>query len=302
MIGGANSLTEREKEVLRLLAAGHDAKSAAAQLDLSVHTINERLRAARRKLGVSSSRAAARVLAEVEVAGPQKLVDKDFGEDPLPAVVNDDPLTARRPMTFRGGLFGGLLLIVALAFLVALNSRAPDVAVDVGEEPSSLAEASSTYPPPAAQPMGTVVTAPAQSNAPAPSPASGAPGRREAPRDAAVYALTWLELVDRGDWSQSWRTASSTFQERMTEDAWTARAAQLDRPSGALVRVQQYAVRSASADSDVGDSVLIQYQASSDTGARVLETVALVPEGDGWKVSAYFTYGSPLAPAAKPSR
>src|SRR5262245_57702439 len=57
-------LTDREKETLRLLLAGHDAKSAARFLGLSVHTVNERLRDARSKLGVSSSREAARRLAE----------------------------------------------------------------------------------------------------------------------------------------------------------------------------------------------------------------------------------------------
>ena len=50
-------LTEKEKAALRLIVEGHDAKSMARALDLSVHTINDRLRAARRKLGVTSSRA-----------------------------------------------------------------------------------------------------------------------------------------------------------------------------------------------------------------------------------------------------
>ncbi|GAA0731919.1 MULTISPECIES: helix-turn-helix domain-containing protein [Sphingomonas] len=58
-----NALTEREKTTLRLLLAGHDAKSIARELELSVHTVNERLRDARRKLGVASSREAARRLA-----------------------------------------------------------------------------------------------------------------------------------------------------------------------------------------------------------------------------------------------
>ena len=44
-------LTEKEKEALRLLLAGHDAKSSARELDISVHTLNDRLRSARRKLG-----------------------------------------------------------------------------------------------------------------------------------------------------------------------------------------------------------------------------------------------------------
>jgi len=54
-----STLTDREKETLRLLLSGHDAKSIARELGLSVHTVNERLRDARRRLHVSSSREAA---------------------------------------------------------------------------------------------------------------------------------------------------------------------------------------------------------------------------------------------------
>ena len=59
-------LTEKEKQTLRLIVLGHDAKSMATALDLSVHTINERLRSARRKLETTSSREAARTLFESE--------------------------------------------------------------------------------------------------------------------------------------------------------------------------------------------------------------------------------------------
>ena len=45
---GLWALTENEKQTLRLMVRGHDAKSIARSLDLSVHTINERLRDARR--------------------------------------------------------------------------------------------------------------------------------------------------------------------------------------------------------------------------------------------------------------
>lgn len=75
---GRESLTEREIETLRLLLVGHDAKSVARTLGLSVHTVNDRLRDARRKLGVSSSREAARLLAKAEELGPQLLGNKKF--------------------------------------------------------------------------------------------------------------------------------------------------------------------------------------------------------------------------------
>lgn len=67
-----DTLTEKEKQTLRLILRGHDAKSSAQELGLSVHTVNERLRDARRKLGVTSSREAARRLLAEEGGEPPK--------------------------------------------------------------------------------------------------------------------------------------------------------------------------------------------------------------------------------------
>ena len=73
MMEGYQALTGKEKEALRLLLNGHDAKSMASHLGLSVHTVNERLRDARRKLSVSSSKAAARIVRDAETATPQSV-------------------------------------------------------------------------------------------------------------------------------------------------------------------------------------------------------------------------------------
>ena len=56
------TLSEKEVEVLRLLAAGHTVKSIAVGLGRSETSINERLRDARRKTGIGSSRELARLL------------------------------------------------------------------------------------------------------------------------------------------------------------------------------------------------------------------------------------------------
>lgn len=70
-----NALTEKEKQALRLILRGHDAKSAARELAVSVHTVSERLRDARRKLGVTSSREAARrLLADETPESPPKFL------------------------------------------------------------------------------------------------------------------------------------------------------------------------------------------------------------------------------------
>lgn len=66
-LGLSAYLNERELEILRLLAAGHTVKTIAARLGRSETSINERLRAARRKTGLGSSRELARLLDAQEI-------------------------------------------------------------------------------------------------------------------------------------------------------------------------------------------------------------------------------------------
>lgn len=106
------TLTDREKAVLRLLAKGFDAKSAARELGLSVHTVNERLRSTRQKLRVTSSREAARLLLERE--DNKSLVYKEFGVG-RGAEPSDNGATSKRAYA----PFAGGLIVMSLIFLTA---------------------------------------------------------------------------------------------------------------------------------------------------------------------------------------
>ncbi len=88
-------LSEKEKVVLRLLLRGYDAKTAAYELDITPNSLNERLRAVRKKLKVTSSREAARIFAESEKNGPKNFGYKEFGiaekpESPPVHVLSDE--------------------------------------------------------------------------------------------------------------------------------------------------------------------------------------------------------------------
>lgn len=102
-------LTDKEREILRLLAAGHTVKSIAAQLARSEASVNERLREARRKSGVGSSRELARLLA-------QKNRDEKFD---LTAVAAPAEEADQPPHTGRKGSKGRLMTIIALPVAVA---------------------------------------------------------------------------------------------------------------------------------------------------------------------------------------
>ncbi len=74
-----DNLREQEKAVLRLLLRGFDVKASARELNVSPNVVNERLRDVRRKLGVTSSREAARLLAEREKPRDNFFVDRKIG-------------------------------------------------------------------------------------------------------------------------------------------------------------------------------------------------------------------------------
>ena len=126
MAEGYQALTAKEKEALRLLLGGHDAKSMANHLGLSVHTVNERLRDARRKLSVSSSKAAARLLHQAE--GPQKLGDM-FSGDAAPAAIVQTfapgPAHWPRRAAWTIGGFAMIAFFIAALTIAAPHATAP---------------------------------------------------------------------------------------------------------------------------------------------------------------------------------
>ncbi|MBX9885556.1 MAG: helix-turn-helix transcriptional regulator, partial [Novosphingobium sp.] len=129
MASGYQALTEKEKETLRLLLGGHDAKSIARHLGLSVHTIHERLRDARRKMCVSSSREAARLLHQIEGRAPEFRGDKAIGDANPSATAHPVPQTARSVGNRRraGWTAGGLAMTISLALLALITQSGTHV-------------------------------------------------------------------------------------------------------------------------------------------------------------------------------
>ena len=120
-------LSPAERTVLRLLAQGHTAKSIAAELGISVNAVNERLRVARRKTGLGSSRELARLVRSAEpLPSPPEIWDKDLGVATSPPA-GTTPLRPLGQVPAAGGLKGVLAMMVmasglgALAVLLALG-------------------------------------------------------------------------------------------------------------------------------------------------------------------------------------
>lgn len=194
MTSGFQALTEKEKQTLRLLVDGHDAKSMARHLGLSVHTINERLRDARRKLSASSSREAARQLREIEARYPEISGDKALGEATAPSGMEQLalPADARRMVRPSGWVAGAIIMSFSLA-LLAFAAMSGDA--DTPPKPPATAQAESA---------------------------------------AVAAARDWLALVEKGDWNGSWAATGASFKALNTVETWTRVAQQVQLPLGAV--------------------------------------------------------------------
>jgi DNA-binding CsgD family transcriptional regulator len=113
-------LSKAERTVLRLLAQGHTVKSIASALGSTQTAINERLRQARRKTGVGSSREAARLLVahenrhekiEMEVSAGRQSYEPSAGR--------------RRTRLYWIGLFAMIICLVTVLGVSAYFADTP---------------------------------------------------------------------------------------------------------------------------------------------------------------------------------
>lgn len=115
-------LTENEKECLRRRLRPQTAKEMAIDLGISPHAVEKRLKMARTKLGLSSSLAAARLLAESE--GYQTLVPHSLDLSNKAAGVKGEA-TAATPIGVEARLIHKGSIMLAALFLIALVQDVP---------------------------------------------------------------------------------------------------------------------------------------------------------------------------------
>lgn len=245
MTTGIQTLTEKEKETLRLLVSGYDAKSMASHLGLSVHTINERLREARRKMAVSSSREAARQLRAIERPDPEKPGARPFG-DAMPPASDEFAAPAQASGLSRrsGWIVGGILMSASLA-LIALSSFAGNAGVSA-VQPSA--------PPPAAA----------------------------AESDPVRAAREWLALVDKGDWTASWNATGQSFKALNTVDVWAKLSEEVRPPLGAVR--SRVLISEQDVPAPPYGYQMVKFRTDYANRSGAIETLSLSREGEQWRV------------------
>jgi hypothetical protein len=108
---------------------------------------------------------------------------------------------------------------------------------------------------------------------------------------AQAAALTWLRLLDAGDYAQSWATASEYFRNAIPRSDWVTKASRRRDPLGSVKSRQLLSARYERSLPGVpdGEYVVIQFATSFEKKATATETVTPMKDGDGqWRVSGYY--------------
>lgn len=246
MTARIDALTEKEKETLRLILRGHDAKSSARELGISVHTVNERLREARRKLGVTSSREAARRLLAEEGETPERAGDKDLGGAPgaVPAADGTPPAGWRRARPGLAVLSIGVL-VMSLIFAALLLPASP-VSVTI---------------------HGPVTTTAAESET----------------AGAARAAEAFLVMIDESRWADSYAATGAQFRKVNTLERWSEVSAEVRPPLGKVLT--RDLVANESVPAPPSGYQLVKFRSTYANGAQQTEVLTLVREEGVWKVT-----------------
>lgn len=247
-------LTQKEKDTLRLMLRGHDAKSMASHLDLSVHTIHERLRAARRKLGVTSSREAARLLAESEPEHANKFAYDPLGdvpasypaEHPVQAELHlaQDRARRSRSLIWIGAFLAMSILVTVLTITLFATQSDPSVS----STPTFEAHAAADW-------------------------------------EKEEAARSWLKLVDASNWQSSYEAAGRAFQQPNTVETWRTASMRIRAPMGAVISRNLVGVQSVNAPPNGFE--VIRFKTAFDNQSIAVETVTLEREDGSWKVVGY---------------
>jgi DNA-binding CsgD family transcriptional regulator len=254
MATGIDALTDKEKQTLRLLLGGHDAKSSARALGLSVHTVNERLREARRKLGTTSSREAARLLLAQEGGTPESLGDKAFGDAPGGGQAPEVASAAQQRRAGRG-------LALTLAGVTAM----------------SLILAALFLP-------ASFVSAPLSVLAPAPAVTTAATLAAEDEAAGAVRAAeAFLALLDESRWAESYAATGAEFRRVNTLQVWSDVSERARPPLGKMLT--RDLVGNEWVPAPPSGYRLIKFRSTYANGTSQTESLSLAREDGAWKVA-----------------
>jgi hypothetical protein len=110
-------------------------------------------------------------------------------------------------------------------------------------------------------------------------------------RSAVASAESWLGLVDKGEYAESWKEAATYFRNNVSEQKWDQAMQGMRKPLGKLAsrKVKTAVYKTSLPGAPDGEYVMMQFDSSFANKNSAVETVTDVLGRDGkWRAVGYF--------------
>jgi len=103
-------------------------------------------------------------------------------------------------------------------------------------------------------------------------------------------AIKWLEVVDSGEYVESWNKAAPYFQTQVSSDQWEQALKKVRKPLGRAIAREVTTSSSHTSLPGVpdGDYVVVVLSTSFEQKSFATETVTVSKVGDHWRAVGYF--------------
>jgi hypothetical protein len=108
---------------------------------------------------------------------------------------------------------------------------------------------------------------------------------------AVTSAETWLGLIDKGEYAESWKETASYFRDNVSEQKWDQAMQGTRKPLGKMIsrKLKTSAYKTSLPGAPDGEYVIMQFDTSFANKKSAVETVTDVLGKDGqWKAVGYF--------------
>src|SRR5579863_7368500 len=107
---------------------------------------------------------------------------------------------------------------------------------------------------------------------------------------ATESAKSWLELIDAGEYAQSWKAASTLFKSHIPTAQWESAVKAARGPLGPVVARNPAGTdfETALPGAPDGQYAVVKFDTKFTDKAAASETVTMAMDGDVWKTAGYY--------------
>ena len=116
-------------------------------------------------------------------------------------------------------------------------------------------------------------------------------GNPQIEKVAVETADQWLNLVDNGQYAESWELTAELFKRAVEKEAWERQMHAFREPLGKLIdrKVVKKEYMTSMPGAPDGEYVVIQYRTNFENKKTAIETVTPTKDKNGkWRVSGYY--------------